>query len=349
MKRIGSIKIFAAAALLLCLAFIQSCQAAAQAQKRTVTFFNYFDTVITITAYGADKNEFDLAAAAADDAFSQYHRLFDIYNRYDSLTNIASVNQAAGQTVEVSSDIIALIEFGKQAYDVTDGAVNIAMGAVLRLWHDCRTAAQSDPAAASVPLEEELLAASAHCDISLVEADAQNNTVTLADPMMSLDVGAIAKGFACERVAELLRAYNGSYMLNCGGAVRTLSAKLDGTPWVAGIVDPLADDSQSYAARVAMMDSALSTSGSYIRYFTVDGVEYGHIIDPKTLQPARGHASVSVLCADATLADCLSTACFILSADEALQLIESIDGAEMLLIQNDGTIIKTEGFPLNQS
>lgn len=321
-----------------------ACSCAELGEKRSAAFFDCFDTVITLTAYGATEHEFELASAAVEAAFAEYHKLYDVYNRYEGVSNLAVVNDMAGRSVAVDTRILDLLEFGIAAHELTDGNVNIAMGAVLRLWHDCRTAAEADPSNASIPAEDALRSAALHCNITDVKIDRTNSTVTLLDPHMSLDVGAIAKGYACERVAELLRAYDGSYMLNCGGAVRTLSEKPGGSPWTIGIADPNSDS--EYAARVELTDAALSTSGSYIRYFEVNGERYGHIIDPETLMPAGGAASVSVLCGDAALADVLSTACYILTAEEAIRLIESIESAEALVISEDGEMLHTGGFPL---
>ncbi len=232
-----------------------------------------------------------------------------------------------------------LLRLGKEYEAMTNGAVNIAMGAVLRLWHEARENSVLPERAA---LEE----AGKHCGIDDVLIDVENGSVTLADPEMSVDVGAIAKGYAADRAAETLKPFGFPFMLNCGGAVLVSGAKPDGSPWLAGIADPL--NGEEYSAVARLSSGSLSTSGSYLRRFTVDGVEYGHIIDPETLFPAVGTASVSVYTAGegtSCLADALSTACFILGQENGSALINGIDGAEALFEAANGAVNTTDGFP----
>ena len=313
--------------------------------KRTAVFYDYFDTVITLTAYTDDAARFEEAKNGAEAVFMRLHRLFDIYNEYEGMTNLASVNLAAGESVSADGDIIALLRLGKEYCALTGGSVNVAMGAVLSLWHECRDAAEEDPASARLPDAEKLNEASKHCDINGIIIDEANGTVKLNDPEMSIDVGALAKGYAADRAAEALSAYGFPFMLNCGGAVLVSGAKPNGDRWKAGVTDPLNKD--GYAAVALLSEGALSTSGSYLRYFTVGGREYGHIIDPDTLYPAERIASVTVFVTgkgSACLADALSTACFILGTDKGMALIENA-GAEAIFEAADGVLTKTDGFP----
>ena len=314
--------------------------------KRTAVFYDYFDTVITLTAYTDDAARFEEAKAEAETVFSRLHRLFDIYNEYEGMVNLAAVNASAGESVHVDGDIIDLLRRGKEYCALTGGAVNIAMGAVLRLWHECRAGAEADPASARLPGEAELKSASEHCDINDLLIDEENGTVTLADLEMSVDVGAIAKGFAADRAARALSEFGFPFMLNCGGAVTAYGSKPDGGAWKAGVTDPM--NTEGYAAVVPITEGSLSTSGSYLRYFTVGGREYGHIIDPDTLYPAETIASVTVFVpgeGGACLSDALSTACFILGTEKGMELIINCSGAEALFESTDGVISKTEGFP----
>ncbi|MBO4562342.1 MAG: FAD:protein FMN transferase [Clostridia bacterium] len=330
-------------AALLAAAFLFACACVPEREKRTATFFDYFDTVITLVSY-SDKAAFDEAAAAAEEIFSSLNKLFDIYHEYDNVVNLAAVNRMAGERTEVDPAIAELVSAGKEYFELTRGAVNIAMGAVLRLWHDARINAEEDPEHASLPDEAALAEAAKHCSID--DVIVEGNTVLLRDPEMSLDVGAIAKGYAADRVAEKLGEMGVSFMLNCGGAVLTNGKKPGGEDWIAGIADPAAAG-EGFAAKVAVDSAALSTSGSYLRSFTVDGKTYGHIIDPATLRPAEGTASVSVLCVgiSAMTADALSTACFVLGAGIGGELIEGVEGASALFVLPSGEKIASGGFP----
>jgi thiamine biosynthesis lipoprotein len=332
-----------AAALLL--AFVPGC---VNDQKRSDVIYDCFDTVLTFTAFTTDSRAFDEAKKVFEEGFRRYHRLFDIYNEYEGEVNLAKVNDLAGETVKVPHEIAELLELGIECERLTNGRVNIALGAVISLWHGCREDAERDKAGARIPSDEELREAAKHCDIARLRVDTANDTVLIEDPLMRLDVGAIAKGFAADKVGEELKRFGFAFMLNCGGAVLASGNKPDGSPWVAGIDMP---DSEGFAASVPVVDSALSSSGNYIRYFTVDGVNYGHIIDPDTLYPANiGAETVSVSVSYgsgycAAYADALSTACYILDADKGLELISGIEGAEALFILKTGELRRSEGFP----
>ena len=347
MKENGSVIIKRLVCIALISAAVLSLTACGRApKKRTAVFYEYFDTVITLTAYTDDEELFNEARDSAEAIFENLHRLFDIYNEYKDCVNLASVNSRAGESVAVPHDIMELLRLGKEYDALTGGSVNIAMGAVLRLWHDARERSALDPDGAALPDDTALKEASLHCRIGDVVLDEKNGTVTLNDPEMSIDVGAIAKGYAADRAAEALSSYGFPFMLNCGGAVLVSGAKPDGSPWKAGIADP--QNENEYAAVAELDSGSLSTSGSYLRYFTVNGIEYGHIIDPATLYPADKTASVSVCvkgAGNACLADALSTACFILGAEEGMALINSVDGAEALFENADGSITATNGFP----
>lgn len=316
--------------------------------KRTYVIYDCFDTVIILTAYTDDERTFNEACEQVHEGFLYYHRLFDIYNEYEGMNNLALLNRNAGEFVDVEPPVAELLKLGKEYAKLTDGSVNIAMGAVLKLWHECRVEAESG-GEARLPDMESLREASLHCDIDdiMIEGEA----VKLADPKMSVDVGAIAKGFAVDKLADRLNEYGFAWMLNCGGAVYADGAKPDGSAWSVGIEDPNGDG--GFIERLTLSQGALSTSGAYLRKYIVNGREYGHIIDPETLLPANlgsadgSLASVSVLCREknsAALADAVSTACYILGAERGKSLVQSIKQMEALFVLNDRAPMKTDGF-----
>ena len=230
-------------------------------------------------------------------------------------------------------------------YDTTGGKRNVMLGAVLSLWHDCREAASEDPEHARIPSADALESAAKHTDISSLEIDKDANTVRITDPLASLDVGALAKGYATERAAQALEAAGvDGYVLNIGGNLRIIGHKPDGSGWTTGIKDP--QDPEQYAAKTELADTSCVTSGNYERYFTVDGVRYHHIIDPSTGMPADYFASVTVITPDSGLADALSTALFCMSYEEGLSLAQKLGNVQVLWIQADGTQYKTPDLTL---
>lgn len=302
---------------------------------------DYFDTVITISGYENSKEDFDKVSREMLEMFGEYHRLYSIYDTFDGIENLCTINDAH-RTVTVDRRIIDLLVYSKRMYDVTGGIVNIAMGSVLSLWHDYRTAGNDDPDNASLPPIDLLRSAAEHTDISKLIIDEQNCTVTLTDPLMSLDVGAIAKGYATECVAQAFEQKGVTgYVMSVGGNVRTIGTKPDGDKWTVGIENP---NGEEYLAYLKLNDQSLVTSGSYQRFYYVDGKQYHHIISPDTLMPATEYLSVSVVCKDSGLADTLSTALFCLPYNQGLELISKLTEVEAMWVTNDGQKLYSQGF-----
>ena len=306
---------------------------------------DYFDTVITIVGYENTEAEFDAVADLVLSELGEYHRLYSIYHRFDGLENLCTVNElvdGAHRTVTVDKRIIDMLLYAKEVYALTGGTVNVAMGSVLSLWHDYRELGSDDPAVASLPPMDKLKLAAEHTDITKMVIDEENFTVTLTDPEMKLDVGAVAKGYATEMVARLLEEKGiTGYILNVGGNIRSIGTKADGTEWTVGIEDPKGED---YLAYLEVSGESVVTSGSYQRYYTVDGKRYHHIIHPETLMPAENFASVSVVCKDSGLGDALSTALFCLPLDSGLELVESMPEIEAMWVDENGNKTTSSGF-----
>ena len=173
------------------------CEEKAKATKFTNRYYDYFDTVTTVIGHAESQEEFDKVCEEIKTQLNEYHRLFTIYNRYLDLNNMVTINDVDDgkhNVVEVDKKIIDMLTFAKEMYDKTNGNVNIAMGSVLKIWHVYRNAGSDDPVHAELPPMEALEEAAKHTNIEDLVIDAENNTVFLADPNMTLDVGAIAKG-----------------------------------------------------------------------------------------------------------------------------------------------------------
>jgi thiamine biosynthesis lipoprotein len=172
--------------------------------------------------------------------------------------------------------------------------------------------------------------------------DAEKGSVTLTDPEMKLDVGAVAKGYATECIARHLETQGiTGYILNVGGNIRAVGAKADGESWAVGIENPNGGD---YLEYLNIRGQSVVTSGSYQRYYYVDGKAYHHIIHPDTLMPADNFVSVSVICKDSGFGDAMSTALFCLSLEEGLKLVESVSGLEAMWLTHDGEKTVSSGW-----
>ncbi|MBE6811259.1 MAG: FAD:protein FMN transferase [Ruminococcaceae bacterium] len=333
--------------IVLCLFATGLCSCATQPQKMKFAAhsMDYFDTATTITGYEYKQEEFDAVSEEILSALGEYYRLYSIYHRFDGMVNLCTINELVDgkhRTVTVDRRIIDMLLYAKEMYNATNGIMNIAMGSVLSLWHDYRTIGKDNPSQASLPPMEKLKEAALHCDIEKMVIDEVNHTVTLTDPLMTLDVGAIAKGYAVECVARSLEEKGVSgYVLNVGGNVRTIGCKADGTPWAVGIENP---DGGEYLAYLHLQGEAVVTSGSYQRFYYVDGKPYHHIIHPDTLMPADFYLSVSVVCKDSGLADALSTALFCMSLEEGKALVESFPDAAAMWVAKDGNQTFSSGW-----
>ncbi len=316
----------------------------------TATWWDVFDTVTVVTGYASSEEEWQQQADALHADLLHYHQLFDIYNTYDGMTNMATVNARAGQeTLTVDEDLFALLQFGKEAYTLTDGACNIAAGTVLSLWHDARTAAEAATpetalTADILPTEEALQKAARHTDINDLVLEENTRTVHFADPDLQLDVGGIAKGWSVEQAAQKAEERGLTYaILNVGGNVRAIGKKPDGSPWTAGVQDP---DGDGNLVEVQLQPGqSLVVSGDYQRYFTVDGIRYHHLIDLQTLQPARYCRSVAILCRDSGIGDALSTGLFCLPQEQGETVLAKVDGADALWVLDGDVLSSSPAWP----
>lgn len=340
MRRLLSL--ITAAAILTSLALLSSCTLKQQFSR---TEISVFDTQTVILGWETSKSAFDENADAVMDMLTEYHRLYDIYYEYEGINNLKTVNENAGKSpVKVDDRIIELLLYSKEMHKLTDGNVNVAMGSVLSVWHEYRERGLREPEKAALPPMDVLEAAALHTDIEKVVIDEEASTVYLSDPEMSLDVGAVAKGYSVEMVAQYLEEQGcAGYALSVGGNVRCIGEKPNGEKWEVGVQNPDMTSSEAYVAKVYFTDETLVTSGVYQRYYTVAEKQYHHIIDPKTLMPGDEYASVSIITDHSGLADALSTALFNLSEKEGLAIAEKVD-AEVAWVYADGRIEMTDGF-----
>ena len=231
----------------------------------------YFDTISIIIGYEASQSEFTAVSREALNLLGEYHKLFDIYNEYDGMVNLCTLNKVVDgqhQKLKVDRKIIDMLLYAKEMYTLTDGRMNIAMGSVLSIWHDYRDAGSLQPVDARIPPMDMLIEAAKHTNIDDIIIDEENCTVWLADPEMKLDVGAIAKGYSVEMVANMLEKKGKTdYTLNIGGNIRTIGTKANGDRWKTGIENP--NYTSEYIEYITLAGEAIVTSGSYQRYYIV--------------------------------------------------------------------------------
>ena len=309
-------------------------------KQYNASFLTLFDTLTTVVGKSDSEETFRATAQSIHDTLLEYHQLFDIYNDYEGINNLKTVNDNAGiAPVTVDSRIIDLLKECRVYYELTAGMVNPAMGSVLQLWHVARNDGINDPANAYLPKEEKLIQAAQHMDFSAVILDEAASTVFLSDPHLRLDVGAVAKGWSVQRVAESAPS---GLLISVGGNVCATGPKdTSGTPWVVGVQDPNGGD--SYLHTLTVTKGSVVTSGDYQRAYVVDGELYHHIIDPQTCYPSTYWRSVTILCEDSGLADALSTALFLLPLEEGQALLDKT-GAHAMWVDRNGENFYSPGF-----
>lgn len=315
-------------------------QGTPEKKQYNATFLTLFDTVTTIVGKADSEEVFRETAQAVHDELLEYHQLFDVYNDYEGLNNLKTVNDNAGiAPVAVDSRVIDLLKDCRSYYEATGGKVNAAMGSVLQLWHVARNDGINDPANAYLPDRAALEEAALHMDFDAVVLDEEASTVFITDPAVQLDVGAIAKGWSVQKVCE--NAPDG-LLVSVGGNVCATGPKDEaGTPWVVGIQNP--DGGDTYLHTLYVTEGSVVTSGDYQRTYAVDGKLYHHIIDPDTLYPSEYWRSVTIVCADSGLADALSTALFVLSQEDGQALLDQFD-AKALWVDQEGNLLYSPGF-----
>ena len=305
------------------------------------TYLTLFDTVTVIKGRAESEAAFGELSQSIYKELEYYHRLFDIYHDYEGTNNLKTVNDQAGiAPVTVDSAIIDLLTDCRSYYELTGGMVNVAMGSVLKLWHEARNHGLDHPDQAKLPEMADLEWAARHTSFDAVTIDETASTVYITDPEVQLDVGAVAKGWAAQRVAE--KAPEGM-LFSIGGNVCATGPKTEsGTPWVIGVRNP-AGTADNYLHTLNVTGGSYVTSGDYQRSYMVDGKEYHHIIDPETLMPSGYWRSVTIVCADSGLADALSTALFLMSMENGQKLLSDCNAMAMW-VDAEGNLYCSPGF-----
>ena len=332
--------------LLVSLIFLTACSTENQGSKNRYQggFFDYFDTYIQIIIYAEDQETFNAHFQAARQAFAHYHGLFDIFSQPQNQNTLYTVNEQAGVApVLMEAPILELLTLSKEAYQYTDGMLNITLGPVLSLWRQYRQVGVLNPENAQLPNMSQLEQLAELAQIDMLEINLEDQTVFLKEAGMSLDVGATAKSFAAQQVANLLRAQGvESAIINAGGDVVIIGQALSQgeSPWNIGIQNPLGE---GLIDSVLVSDVAVSTSGGNLRAYMVNGISYHHIIDPLSLMPASHFSAVTVIHQDAMVAEILSTALFIASFEQGYLLAENF-GAAVLWVLPDGGLLYNQAY-----
>jgi thiamine biosynthesis lipoprotein len=329
------------AALLIATATACSAPAASGGAEREAPFTRtraeLLGTVITISVFDEAPSD-EALEALLDRCFLEIEGVEArmSVNRADS--EIAAVNAApgGGEYLEISEELYRLVARAKSISERSDGAFDPAIGPVMELW-------KTEGLFAKLPSAEEIQARLPLMDSVNIALRAPNG-ILLAESGMALDLGGIAKGYACDKAVAVLKEGGIEHaILDFGGNVYVVGAKPDGSAWRVGIRLPIIGES-GVVCLVEVTDISVVTSGGYERFFEQDGVLYHHLLDPNTGYPARsGLLSATVLADSSADADGFSTACFVLGPEKAARLLAE-NGLEGVLIGEDMKIYVTDGI-----
>lgn len=283
------------------------------------------NTIASISVYEANNSK-DVVQII-NECFSLCSDYEKLFSRTIEGSDVDKINKSNGTAVEVSPETTELINLSLKYSNLSQGAFDITIEPISALWNF-----QSETPV--VPPSELINEVVKHVDYKNIVVE--GNTVKLKDPIASIDLGGIAKGYIADRAADFLKE-NGvtSAIINLGGNILTIGTKTDGDKFSIGIQKPF-DEQNSVLGIIYSDDMSIVTSGVYERYFKINNVIYHHILNPKTGYPIENNI-FSVTIVSKTSADCdaLSTACFVLGLEKGMALIESLDGIEAVFVTND--------------
>ncbi len=272
--------------------------------------------------------------ALAQAVMDEMQRIDDLMSTYKPESELSRINaRAADEAVPVSAELLALIQRALDFSRLTDGAFDITYASAGQ-YYDYRKGIQ--------PNAEQLALALPAIDYHHVRIDPQGATLRFLHPGVRIDLGGIAKGYAVDRCIAILQAAGvKSAMVNAGGDTRVLGKHWK-QPWMVGIRDPR--NKEGLVTMIPLEDAAISTSGDYERYFEKGGVRFHHILNPRTGTSSAGVRSVSIIGADATTTDALSTSVFVMGVESGLKLVDSLPDIEAVIIDNQGKMFYSKGL-----
>ena len=292
------------------------------------------DTVMTLTAYGK-KAEYGLNAAQ-----SVIQSMNDGLDPDIETSTTYAINHANGGNVSISGQVNKMLSTAYTVYKQSGGALDLTIYPVIQRWG-------FDSGRYYVPTEEELwsdLARKSFDQMVLTSFPSSGSYAVSFPARTEITFGAVAKGCAADNAINAMRnAGVTSGIVSLGGNVQTLGQKPDGSNWTIAVQDP--NNTSSYVGVVSVGQTAVVTSGTYQRFFIQNGKTYHHLINPENGRPMNNTLkSVTILCEDGTLADCLSTAMFVLGQSKAINYWRVYGGFDMILINNEDEVICTKGL-----
>jgi thiamine biosynthesis lipoprotein len=290
-------------------------------------------TVVKITAVARSES---VAQAAATAGFAEIRRLEELLSTWIPTSELSQVNASASvKPVHVSPETMTVVQRAIQVAEMTDGGFNIAIGPAVDAW--------SVIEGRRIPTGSELEALRPLVDLEAVHVDVREQTIYLGKAGMRIDVGGIGKGYAADQAVDALRRAGAvAGVVALSGDIKTFGRLPGGKMFPVGIQHPRKDG--SVLAWIDLQDEAISTAGDYERFFEREGVRYHHILDPRTLQPARSCQSVTVIAREGVWADGLDTGIFVMGPERGMELVEQLPDVEAIIVDAKGRLLVSSGL-----
>ena len=305
-------------------------------KKPTQKMVYAMDTEMTLTAYGKNADE---GLSAAESVIKALDAKLDPENE-NSYAYL--INHAGGEDVIVSSQVAEILSTAKDVYDKTGGALDLSVYPLYEAWGEFGKDTGVIPEKEEINKLRKLLNFG---EMEITQFPGETNYSVKLPKGTQISFGAVAKGYTADNAIDAMRkAGVESGIISLGGNIQTLGLKPDGSNWVVAVEDP--NNTGKYVGTLSVGETAVVTSGTYQRFFEdEEGNRYHHLINPDTGKPAEnGLLSVTIICEDGTMADCLSTAMFILGKDAAMSYWRDKGGFEMIMITEDNKVICTSGL-----
>lgn len=303
--------------------------------KKTITKTDFFlDTFVSVTIYG-ESDELLLKKS-----FERINVLDDKLTAFKEDSDLWLIKENAGiKPIKVSEDTFSIVEKSLEYSSLSQGKFDVTINPLVLLW-GIHGSEVKDP-----PGEDEIYAVLSKIDFEKIELDKEQKTIYLKEAGMSLNLGAIAKGYIADEMMKILKEEEVEHaLINLGGNVLSMGGKDKDTPFGIGVEDPR-NPGEGYLGVISMDSGSVVTSGNYQRYFTdLQGKKYHHILDPDTGYPAdTGINQVTVITEKSIDADALSTMFFLLGVEEGMKLIDGLDDVEVIFVTDTNEIILSKG------
>ncbi len=293
----------------------------------------HMGTLVSITAVAPDK---EMGHKAIQAGFDEIKRLERMLSTWVVSSELSQVNAEAGRhPVRVSPETFEVVAKSLEIARLTDGGFNIALGPAVEAW--------SVTERQDIPTDGELHSLKDLVDWTTIELNHDENTIFLPRRGMRIDVGGIGKGYAADRaVMEMKQVGVVGGVVALSGDIKAFGLAPPGGGFPVGIKHPRREG--DVIAVIDLRDEAISTAGDYERFFERDGIRYHHILDPKTLQPARTCQSVTVIGKDGTVVDGLDTGIFVLGPERGMALVEQLPDIEAVIVDAQGRMEVSSGL-----